>query len=50
MKFIVGVDGADFYWRPETKEVLRDEGSVYRVIGYADSDEEAKEVVIAWLP
>ena len=49
MKYIISVDDTEYYWDPATKQVLRDERAVYRVIGYAGDEAEAKEVILAWL-
>lgn len=49
MRYIMSVDDTEYYWDPATKQVLRDEKTVYRVIGYADDEAEAKEVILAWL-
>jgi len=49
MKLIINVDGTDYYWDESTKQVLRDEIKVYRIIGYADDTNEANEVIEKWL-
>ena len=49
MKLIMTVDDVPYYLDENTKQVLRDEKSYWRVIGYADDEAEAKEVILAWL-
>lgn len=49
MRYIMSVDDVPYYWDESTKQVLRDEETVYRIIGYADDEAEAKEVILAWL-
>lgn len=49
MRYIMSVDGMDFYWKSFTNQVLLDEHCAYRVIGYAGSEKEAREVIEAWM-
>ena len=49
MKLIMTVGDTEYYWSEATKQVLRDEKTVWRVIGYADDEQEAKEAILAWL-
>ena len=49
MRYIISVDDVPYYWNESTKQVLRDEKYYWRVIGYADDESEAKEVILAWL-
>lgn len=53
MYFILGVDDQSFYWDQATTEVMcvdnKDSKAPWIVIGHAEDQDEAKEVIMEWL-
>lgn len=50
MKSIMGVDDRRFYWVPDTNQVMyTDDDELFGVIGFAESPQKAKDVVMQWL-